>query len=481
LHRHGRPMTIPGAPIPTLRPMSPVKGCPASPSTPWIYPAPLALAILFATACASGPGPGDSPPTPPPDLNAAGLAVWVADMCDRDPHTRMSCRESAMVRIAEARGIATAMDVVARLDAGDSEGHVLSHMIGIRGFRGVDAVGESFAECTPIHQSGCYHGVIQAYFGAVRQAEGHGALDTDQLDALCGPYRGPDGDRWLLFQCLHGLGHGVMLVHDNHLPHALESCDLLSAQWDREVCYGGAFMENAMTVTSPHHAHVALMTDDAAAGTAHDDHGGHAEHAEHAGHERPGHHAHGHHQHDHHQGAGAGDFPAMDVEDLQYPCSALHSRYQLACYDMQTALMLHLLDGDIAAVAAACRDAPEAILRALCHRSLGRDINAIAHGVHQESAGLCALAATEDRPSCHVGVVKNVIDVTADAASGVDYCSLVPAGPEAQACHRAIGEQTVMLMPDPAERVRFCEALGDPARHTCLEGAGQTGAAQANP
>lgn len=376
-----------------------------------------------------------------------------------------------MAGIAGARGIATAMDVVARLDAGDGEGHALTHMIGIRGFGGVDAVGESFAECTPIHQSGCYHGVIQAYFGALRQAGHHRTLGTEELDGLCDPYRGPDGDRWLLFQCLHGLGHGVMLVHDNHLPNALERCDLLSAQWDRDVCYGGAFMENVMTVTAPHHAHVGLATDGAPATDEHDEHEGHEGHD---GHDRHADHdGHPDHGREHDSQAAAGEFPALDPDDLHYPCSALHPRYQVACYDMQTSTMLHLLEGDIAATAAACRQAPEPILRAICHRSLGRDINAIAYGVHQESAALCALAAPEDRPSCHVGVVKNVIDVTADAGSGLDYCALVRAGREAEACHRAIGEQTVMLMPDPADRVRFCDAIDSAGRDTCLEGAGQ--------
>ncbi len=418
----------------------------------------LPLLAVLLTGCATATAPrGDVHPAPPPDRDAAGLVAWIDDLCDLNINTRLACREDAVSEIAAARGISTAMDVVARLDAGDSEGHVLTHMIGIRGFRGVHTVGESFAECTPIHQSGCYHGVIQAYFGALRQAGGHHDLDTEHLDGLCEPYRGPDGNRWLLFQCLHGLGHGVMLVHDNHLPRALDRCDLLSRTWDREVCYGGAFMENVMTVTSPHHDHVSLAAD-GGEDSPHDPHAGH---------------------HPHHQAEDS--FHAIDPDDLHHPCSALHSRYQLACYDMQTAAMLHILDGDIAATAAACRAAPEQILRAICHRSLGRDINAITHGVHQESAGLCALAAAEDRPSCHVGVVKNVIDVTADARSGLAYCAVVPDGREAEACNRAIGEQTISLMADPAERVRFCETLEPVARRACLDGAGQSGRTRTSP
>jgi hypothetical protein len=418
---------------------------------------PAASALLFvvvATACATPRGGPEAVAAGPlPDRDAAGLASWIADLCHANLQTRLECREAAAVRIARERGIATAMDVVARLGAPDGEGHVLTHMVGIRGYRGAATVAESFAQCTPIHQSGCYHGVIQAYFDEVRQDFGPAGLDADRMDAVCAPYGGAEGDRWQYFQCLHGVGHGVMLVHDNHLPRALASCDLLSGRWEREVCYGGAFMENVMGVVAPHHDHVA--------GTPDPDH--------HAGHDD--HHAH----HDHHDHA-AEPFPAIDPDDLHYPCSVLDERYRMACYDMQTAAMLHLLDGDIAATAAACRRAPDPILRSVCHRSLGRDINAITNGVHARSAELCALAAPEDRGACHTGVVKNVIDVTADPAAGLAYCAVVAGGPESQACYRAIGEQTAVLLAGPPDRRRFCDALDDPGRTACLQGSGAVSA-----
>jgi hypothetical protein len=181
---------------------------------------------------------------------------------------------------------------------------------------------------------------------------------------------------------------------------------------------------------------------------------------------------HDHHAHHGHPDAAAEPFAAIDPDDLHYPCSVLDERYRMACYDMQTAAMLHILDGDIAATAAACRDAPDPILRSVCHRSLGRDINAITNGVHARSAELCALAAPEDRGACHTGVVKNVIDVTADPADGLAYCGVVADGAESQACYRAIGEQTAVLLADPADRRRFCHALDNPGRTACLQGSG---------
>src|SRR3989442_12919190 len=49
------------------------------------------------------------------------------------------------------------------------------------------------------------------------------------------------------------MGHGLTMFRGHDLPQALTDCDLLSDGWDRESCYGGAFMENVINVTSPHH------------------------------------------------------------------------------------------------------------------------------------------------------------------------------------------------------------------------------------
>ncbi|HSJ26309.1 MAG TPA: hypothetical protein VK929_16640 [Longimicrobiales bacterium] len=420
---------------------------------PRLFPGALTLlTATLVTACATARPEGAPVPSPPlPQGDAAELTAWVEAVCDA-ANTRTACRESALVRVAEERGIAAAMDVVARLGLTDSDGHAASHMIGIRGYRGVESAAEDFASCTTLHQSGCYHGVVQAYFADLRQAPGPDRMDEETVSALCAPYRDLENGYWSLFQCIHGVGHGVMLVHDHHLPRALETCDLLPTSWERESCYGGAFMESAVTALTPHHDHSAVaLAGREPARAEHDDHAHHASHGA--------------------AGGAADPFPAINPDDLHYPCSVLDARYLKACYDMQTATMLYLLNQDIAATAAACREAPDAILRAVCHRSLGRDINAITGGEHTRSVALCGQAAPADRPSCHTGVVKNVIDVTADAASGAAYCERVPAGSEREACYRAIGEQTTVLIPRLADRARFCLSFDGANRTACMAGA----------
>lgn len=411
---------------------------------------PTLLLLAGCTAAAHGPAHQEPRDAPIPDRDAAGLATWIEESC-ADAPMPAECREIAVARVAQERGIAVAMDVVARLDVTDAEGHALTHLVGIRGYEGVETAPEAFAACTTLYQSGCYHGVVQAYFAELQRDHEAHQLTEQLVAALCTPLRTAPDQRWSLFQCLHGVGHGVMLANEGHLPRALEACDLIEDGWEREACYGGAFMENLVTVIAPHHDHL-------------------------QGHGRPGqeHHEHDHHgpEYHHQPGPVADDFEPIDPDDLHYPCSVLDERYQMACYEMQTAAMLHLLDYDIAATAAACRDAPSDTLRYVCHRSLGRDINALTNRDDGRSAELCALADPADRPACHTGVVKNVIDITADLESGVPYCQILPAGRERSACYTAIGEQTAILLPGPAERASFCRSFSGDDREACLAGAG---------
>src|SRR6266550_9592733 len=161
-------------------------------------------------------------------------------------------------------------------------------------------------------------------------------------------FRSPSADQWLRFQCVHGMGHGLMMVYDHDLPRALGGCDLLSEGWDRESCYGGAFMENVVNATAPHHAPHVLHS----------------------------------HVATHEHGA-APPFKALDPSDLQYPCSIMAQRYLVACYNMQTSVMLFFTHGDMAATARSCGDAPQA-LRPVCFPGMGRAVSEWSNKDHQE-------------------------------------------------------------------------------------------------
>lgn len=356
--------------------------------------------------------------------------------------------EEYLLGILDTRGVSAAMasldSLAARDEALRRDGHQYAHAIGINAFSGNEEVGAVFARCTPAFQSGCYHGVIQSYFTSHIRAHG-GEVDVATINGLCEAQRG--GDRWLLFQCAHGMGHGTYMVAGNHLPDALAACDLAADDWERESCYGGAFMENIVNETTPHHG---VGRPDAEATAGHGDH--HATPTLASGPARE-------------------PFPALDRDDPHYPCSVLAARYLVACYQMQTSVMLWFNGTDVADAARSCGEAPEH-LRRTCFQSLGRDVSSITLQDNDRAVRLCSNGPVEYRPWCHLGYAKNLVDVTADPADGFAYCRILPRGESKRICNVAIGEQIWVLAEDPARRAEMCLAAEADFQAACRRGAG---------
>ena len=346
-------------------------------------------------------------------------------------------------------GLGAAMTALERLGQADEtvrrDGHLYAHSLGLAAYRGDDRTGAVFAQCSPIFQSGCYHGVIQAHFAALPSS----GIDSTAVNALCRSYRDDPSARWLLFQCAHGMGHGLTLFHGHHLPSALQGCDLVADPWEREGCYGGAFMENVVQATAPHHT----VGRPQAAG-AEDDH------------------AH------HHAGAAAEAtrpaFKPLDPADPLYPCSALGERYQHACYQMQTSPILFFNRGNFAATGRACMTAPEAH-RAACFQSLGRDASSYTGQDHARALRICTDVDADYRSWCHVGYAKNLVDLTASATDGLTYCRLILDAEGKRACYEAVGEEIWVLSDDRVRRREWCEAAEPGFREVCARAAGVAG------
>ena len=461
-----------------------------------------AFAAAFCAACTSVPSTSARADRAAPGDPAAAAV----ERCrSSDLSEERGCYEElllARIRDGGAGPALALLDGIAALDRDVlREGHMYAHGIGISALRAPEDVARVFASCTPGYQSGCYHGVIQSYFLAVQR--GGGAVTTETLDALCADYRGSADRTALHFQCVHGLGHGLAILHGRDLPRALTSCDLLSRPEEREHCYGGAFMENIVAATHPEHA-AADHADHAAAGpAAHSgagDHGdgahGDGDHGRHAGAEPPAEPSaegdHGHHDHGpapspspagtqdteaadhaHHDSAAtaasaAAPFKALDPDDLHYPCSIMAEKYVNACYTIQTAAMLHHNGYDYERAAVECGRAPERA-RNTCFVSLGRDISGVATLDPERAVRLCAHAPATFQATCNAAVVESLVNVRGDPATGLAYCRLVAADSGKGACYGAVGGQA-SLAGGVARRIEACRGAEEGFREICRGG-----------
>lgn len=385
-----------------------------------------------------------------PEGDTLAIAAIIHSRCKTGPEpVKRKCTTEQLLALRVQKGTRFAMGALNVLSMRDKEieygGHDYSHMLGITSYKASGDVTSAFKSCTEILQSGCYHGVIQTYF----MAQPH--VGAAEVSAVCREWTSPDADRWLRFQCVHGMGHGLTMFYDHDLPKALEGCDLLADEWDRKSCYGGAFMENIIFATDPRMAHMVMGDEDGA-------------HAAKTGDkamamDMPG------------MGHGATKYKMVDSTDLTYPCSALGDRYLDDCWGMQPAVMLQLNGGDFANTFKGCDKAPSTY-RASCYAGTGTEISGATMRDHRKSINLCSLGQPAYQPACYFGVVKNFIDVTAKSGDGLAFCKVVPNRASQLECYRAVGEEIAVLRNTADTRRPLCDpVVGDEGgKAACLFG-----------
>jgi hypothetical protein len=380
-------------------------------------------------------------------LDSVRAATLLLRECERTP-VKLDCYQASLIPVASGGKVRLAMgtlDELGKLDAGvRTGGHVLAHAIGIAAGMKSRDITASFPQCSESFQSGCYHGVIQAYFS------GLDSIGAKETNALCEPFRARQSDRWIRFQCVHGMGHGLTMLYAHDLPRGLAGCDLLSDDWDRHSCYSGAFMENIVNVQMPHHP---------ASQLAHHGKGDHDSMDGMAGME-------GMEGMDH----SAPAFKPLDPADPLYPCSVLADRYLTACYEMQTSVMLYENHGDIAGAAKSCDTAP-VLMRTTCYVSLGRDVSSYSAQNHTEAIRMCSLGQERYQPWCYYGLVKNIIDLNARSADGMAMCRDVPSSGSKAECYNAVGEEIWVLDPTTEGRTQLCSVAEPGYADACLYGA----------
>lgn len=195
-----------------------------------------------------------------------------------------------------------------------SQCHQLAHIIGRTSYERTNSLEKTYAEGDNFCWSGYYH-------GAIEQATKRLGSDKikQQSSTICKAFADKQRYSFNHFNCVHGLGHGLMAISEYKLPDALKLCDNLLDSWEQSSCYGGEFMENVMVAAR-----------------------------------------------------GDGTTAYFKTDEPLYPCTYVESRYKEQCYLMQTSYVLQHNGYDFTRTFAECAKADEGYTDT-CYRSLGRD------------------------------------------------------------------------------------------------------------
>jgi len=384
----------------------------------------VAAAILGVAAIALAGGHGDSDDGPHEGHTmtaATGGAHPVAGQFKPDetlladcPADNQRCYEQAFGNLAYNKGpkraIAEFDETLATNDAVRGNCHRIVHMIGSASLARFDGdVAQAFALGSATCWSGYYHGILERAFAEVSSPAEVKAVSRTICDD-------PDIERttFLLYQCVHGLGHGLMIYSGYDLPWALEICDALAEDWDQTSCTGGVFMEN---ISSSYGIDSKWVRDD----------------------------------------------------DPLYPCPAMKERHKLYCYLMVTSRINELNGFDWKQTAAACGTV-ESGWASTCFESYGRDASGWTLEEPAKIAPLCELAGRHET-SCVYGAVRDLASFDPSGKRATRLCSVV-AREFRERCWNGYGTIVATLHPGVAAQRKACDSAPAGYRAACRLGAG---------
>ncbi|MEA2128939.1 MAG: hypothetical protein QOJ85_1830 [Solirubrobacteraceae bacterium] len=290
-----------------------------------------------------------------------------------------------------------------------SDCHRIAHRMGSAALkRFKDNVAEAFVAGSPICWSGYYHGIVERAF--LGQPDDKLAVVARQL---CSDPQ-INVQRFLAYQCIHGLGHGLMIYTGYDLPTSLKTCDELRTGFDRVSCSGGVFMENFTSsygITSKY----------------------------------------------------------LRRSDPLYPCDAVAERHKLYCYLLVTSNVLRLNGYDMKKTAATCLRSEPAWV-STCYESFGRDVSGTAGRDAAQALRNCRLA-TAYESECLYGVSRDITSSDAGGARAGRFCARAASRYRAH-CYEGVGSVLGSIETTTAGLRARCREVSGRQVHACLRGAG---------
>ncbi len=241
--------------------------------------------------------------------------------------------------------------------------HPLAHVIGAASLLHFGGnTGKALADGNAVCGSGYYHGLLQSKLAGVPESRVAAVART-----VCASLR-QSASFFVYYQCVHGLGHGLMLYTHDDLPAALDLCHRLADNFDRVSCTGGVFMENQ-------------------------------------------------------QPSFGGRSKWLRDSNPLYPCNIVSRLDKMYCYLMVTSQILPRNGSNWKATAAWCRRSEQDFV-GYCFQSYGRDASGTSR---QEPAGIrtiCAQAGSGTN-ECIFGAVRDILNNQPGDLRAKELCDTV--------------------------------------------------------
>jgi hypothetical protein len=234
-----------------------------------------------------------------------------------------------------------------------------------------------------------------------------------------------------IYECTHGLGHGILGAVGFDARRALRYCDALTEARLATSCREGVFMEGINSVLRPSRSHD------------------------------------GHRAHEH--GRSSDSRLTLDRSNPYAPCDRFADPYATSCWLFQGFVILRYRSFDPAGAFRICDAAPPVRLER-CYESVGFQLT----GVFQRDDAWIIQQCAKGRPrlasQCAAGAAAALAGVDWSGGRAAAFCTASPIEWK-EPCYRALGSMLGVLA-SPARRAEVCGSVERTFAGACREAAG---------
>src|SRR3989338_15113 len=300
-------------------------------------------------------------------LKSSKSTITLSDACIREASQTFTCYEDYYKGLVKGQGVTAAFDdLKIRYDQSayiKSQCHPITHTIGTAATEIYPGVGTAYSKGDSFCWSGYYHGVMEGIIGRISREE-----LASKMDGICNAIPGKASYSFDYYNCVHGLGNGVMAISQNELFESLELCDNLGGSWEQSSCHGGAFMENVIIDNKNHFTKY------------------------------------------------------LKPEEPLYPCTQAPEQYKGTCFLMQTSYMLKVTGRDFKKVFGLCATAPQDY-QTSCYQSLGRDASGQSVSNIVITKNTCELGQDfAQKANCIIGAAKDFVSYFHSDKQALQLC-----------------------------------------------------------
>ena len=328
---------------------------------------------------------------------------------------QFTCFEQAFGNLAFKDGPQVAAARVGTMLAHDdpavrADCHTIMHAVGSATLARYDGdAARAMARGSMLCGSGFYHGIVMF---ALRATSSRPQL-VARVRSMCSD-PAVLKTTFLRYQCVHGLGHGLMIFSVDNLPWALGMCDKLADHWSQQSCSGGVFMQNFNLPSrmSPFRS------------------------------------------------------TYVSTKDPLYPCdwSGVQTRYKYYCYLQVTEHVLYTTGYDWKRTAATCAKA-QSPWSNICFQSFGRDVAGDSRYRPAAAYKRCRLTGRY-LADCVYGAARDFVNNDVNGRRASQFCELVPFLLRGY-CYYAIGT-ILATFESRAQMDRTCHSLTPEFSRQCL-------------